>query len=180
MPASASENQLPIIKEILRHKGNISILDIGIGWGNFGKLIKDQMPQAKIIGVEVWPKYNNYQWDYYDQVIIQDIRQCLTSLRYFDIILAIDVIEHFPKDEGAGLIKQLRAKTNNLLVSVPIIDYPQGPYAGNPYEIHRAQWKPQEMLTLGAKWLYHGQIIGLFRFNGKLSAKVKQLIRRYF
>jgi len=182
MPASVSENQEPILNEISKQKENIRILDVGMGWGNFGKLIKEAFPNKKInlTGVEVWPKYKNWQWNFYDNVIISDINQCLTSLKYFDVILALDVIEHFTRDQGVKLIKELKKKTKNLLVSVPIIDFPQGAYEGNPYETHRYQWKTHEMLTLGAESLLNGQVIGVFKFKGSFRGKLKSLFLKNY
>ncbi|MFH2028881.1 MAG: glycosyltransferase [Nanoarchaeota archaeon] len=169
MPFSLPENQEPILREISQYKKEpISILDVGMGYGNFGKLIKDAFPDKdiRLTGIEIWEPYKNEQWSYYDETILDDISNLNFKLKSYDFILAIDVIEHFEKQKGIRIINELKRKAREgLLVSVPIIDMPQGSYEGNPYEEHKHQWKKDEMLRLGATQIFEGQNLGVFKFD---------------
>jgi len=161
MPVSPKCNKKPITKIVIFYinelnRENIKILDLGIGYGDFGELIKNNSQQkTEITGVEIWEKYKNPKWSYYDKIIIGDILKFIkTQSTIFDIILLLDVLEHFDRKDGLALIKQLKAITNGLLIiSTPVTKCPQGSCQGNSYETHRYIWKEKELKQLGFKIL---------------------------
>jgi len=159
MPRSYYSNRKPILKSIIDHINSenlthISILDLGIGCGNFGKLIKKKLDvEIKLSGVEIWEKYENNKWDYYDEIIISDIRDYVKQTQQkFDIILFIDVLEHFNQEDGKNIITSLiRMTKRKLIISTPVTNYPQGSYRGNPYEEHKYFWSENEFEEFGFK-----------------------------
>lgn len=130
-----------------------SILDVGAGFGKYGVLCREllELPHARyhkaqwqirLDGVEVFPGYQNPIHDYvYDRVYYGDIRTLCPGLQQYDVVLLIDVLEHFPKDEGLELLHRLVQHTGRaMIISTPVCPAPQGSYLGNQHEAHLSRW----------------------------------------
>ena len=130
-----------------------SILDIGIGFGKYGLLFRDQLEipfmryeknnwKVKIDGVEVFETYHNPVYDFaYDKVYFGDILKIVDTLQNYDCITLIDVLEHFSKEEGLLLIEKLVHHCNKgVIVSTPFYPDPQSDYLGNTFEQHKSVW----------------------------------------
>ena len=163
MPASDPFNQPHILKIVRQHNCKTA-LEVGIGWGNIGTYLKKEIPHLLIDGIEVWADYANNQWtNNYENVWIADF--CAYPINgHYDTILAIDVIEHLGKNGALYQIERLQKLARKVLVlSVPIIPYPQGAVFGNPYETHRSTWNVKEILGLGFELVAENGVIGVFR-----------------
>lgn len=172
MPVSDSES-LPTYKVLLEKYLPKSVFDIGVGYGNIGNYTKKILPNCKIYGVEIFAPYLNYKngipFSVYDSIILGDIIDLSDKLWKVDLISAFDVIEHLERQDGIKVIKQLqRVAKKGVIVTVPIIDYPQGEVFGNIHETHLTQWKVKEMEKIGGKILFKGNTVGLFYFKHKL------------
>lgn len=149
-------NREPILAEIAKIVSNntdVSVLDLGIGGGNFGKLLKQRF-NGKInplIGVEVWKDYENSQWGYYDRVEVQEIEIFLNENTIkFDIIMLIDVLEHLPYKEGYNMLKKiLPLNRKKVIVSTPVTKLAQKAHLGNQYQVHHYIWNEKELEDLG-------------------------------
>ena len=111
MPSSAIEGVQYIIEFIRRNKPDLrTVLDIGIGFGKFGYLLRDYFDakekhyfqpsewKLKITGVDVFQGYlSDIQYKIYNKIIIGDIITVLPKLGHFDLAILSDVIEHFSK-----------------------------------------------------------------------------------
>lgn len=130
-----------------------SILDIGIGFGKYGLLLREIVDVAyeryfpeewiiKIDGVEAFSNYiNPVHKHIYDNVLQGDIAHVIHNVQNYDVILLIDVLEHFSKNEGKKLIKNILLRTNKaLIISTPIYPEPQEEYQGNKFEEHKSRW----------------------------------------
>ena len=114
--------------------------------------------------------HSQSQYKNYKRIIVADIRDIINKMWSVDMIVAFDVIEHLEREEGIKVIEYLTSIVNMaLLVTVPIIDYPQEAIHGNDAEIHRTQWKFEEMLALGGNPLLKGKVVGLFEFKKGLK-----------
>jgi len=122
----------PIIMDIIRHRQPESILDIGVGSGFYGEMIRRDLPDVRLEGVEPFD-YENPRWKCYDHIYRHDVR----TSRYlaYDLFLMVDVIEHMTKEEGRALVERL---SGPVLVSTPW-HYNQGPDA-NPLQAHVSEW----------------------------------------
>lgn len=153
----------------IRHNQPKTAWDIGMGYGNIGTMAKAIVPDIELNGVDVFMPYlvdEHSQAKNYKRIIVSDVRDLIGKLWDVDMVTAFDVIEHMPREDGEKVIKYLTSIANmSLLVTCPIIDYPQEPVFGNEAERHLAQWKVEEMEALGAKTLFKGQICGLFEFK---------------
>jgi len=172
MPVSDSETYDTYVKWLEKNKPT-SCFDIGVGFGNIGNITKLILPDIKLYGVEIFAPYLNYRggkpFKVYDAIIIGDILNLKNKLWKVDFVCAFDIIEHLERKDGIETIKYLqRIAKRGVIVSVPIIDYPQGEVLGNIHETHLTQWKIDEMKKLGGKLLFKGRICGLFYFKHKL------------
>ena len=149
-----------------------SILDIGVGFGKYGLLLREvfEIPYerydksqwiTKVDGVEVFETYCNPVYDFaYDNIYYGDIIEIVDTLDRYDVIMIIDVIEHFEKEVGIELINKLLEHTNRaIIVSTPIIPAPQESYLGNEHEHHKSIWLRSDFDTY--KHIYNKVNVGL-------------------
>jgi trans-aconitate methyltransferase len=149
--------------------------DIGMGYGNIGAMAKQIIPDIELNGIDIFVPYLvdlNSHAKLYKRIIIADIRDCLDKMWPVDMITAFDIIEHLPKEDGIKVMNGLKCiAKKGLLVAMPIVDYPQESYIYDMYgvkienkaERHLSQWKVEDMIELGAKVLFKGQVCGLFQ-----------------
>lgn len=135
-----------------------SILDVGVGMGKFGLLMREYLEgwghhryckdrwQVRIDGCEIFPQYiQPWHRELYDEIIVGDIRQQRFTKPY-DLILIVDVIEHFPKPEGMALIRGLPYK--NLIISTPNFKTRGiGRNKENPHQDHLSVWTAADFRT---------------------------------
>jgi hypothetical protein len=87
----------------------------------------------------------------YDQLHIGDVREAPAHLFFRDLVVAGDVLEHMPREDAVALLHRIvegpedAPGATHILVSVPIVDSPQGEVDGNPYEAHLHQWDFDDM-----------------------------------
>ena len=176
MPGSAPENK-PVLRGLLWGllRDGSRVLDCGTGHGDVGKLIREVadargFDQVRLIGVEIWkPNIERIPPGIYDDLVHGDLHRHLGELpgETFDIVLLCDVVEHFERDQGEEVLREAQRVAEHVIVSVPIVDYPQGPWEGNPHEEHRAQWKPPELVALDFCAVYLGEVVGVFVTSAK-------------
>lgn len=172
MPASAKEGKT----EILSWVNNIDydfkkVLDLGVGKGTYSRLFRkrhSKLSSAHWIGVEAWQPYIE-QFDLrsqYHEIINKDIRLLdYSSLAPIDIAFAGDVLEHVSKEEAIMVVDRVLDICPLLIVSIPIIHYPQGALEGNPHEIHvKEDWTHREVLETFPRIRKHwtGNIVGCY------------------
>ncbi len=134
MPHSAGEN-LDYVAEFLLERRPQTIIDIGAGAMMYGNLVR-QTIKAHVTAIEVWQPYIDF-YPYkkvYDAVIQKDAR--LHDDYNVDLVIAGDVLEHMSEEEMKELVAKIRSQAKWLILSVPVIHYPQGHLEDNPYEEH--------------------------------------------
>ncbi len=156
MPYSSSSGKTwiqRIAKNLMKCCHSQSILDVGAGTGNYYHLLKSGMPFAKFTGLEIWGPYiEKYELDKkYDKMIQADIREFEATEKYGITILG-DILEHMTKDEAIQVYDKVLKSSEFVMISIPIVPYPQDEYMGNPYEKHiKDDWS-------------HGEVLLSFRF----------------
>jgi hypothetical protein len=147
MPFS-NPDHIPAIIHLACAVQPLKILDVGIGMGAYGFLLRQYLDIAReqlnssqwrvrIDGIEVFEGYRNPVWDYaYDQVLIGDVRDIIPSMEPYDLILMADVLEHFDLPEARRLIAQSLKRARVVIASTPNREHPQGAWAGNEAERH--------------------------------------------
>ncbi len=156
MPTSQYEQISKIVSLAVHLKPN-SVLDIGPGFGKYGVLLREYLEfwdtknqnykkfNKKIDCVEAFEKYITPIHKFvYNKIIIGDIKEKIKTLEEYDLILLIDVIEHFEKKEGIKLLKQLLDKGKYILISTPKLVEEQKDSFGNKYETHKSEWSKKD------------------------------------
>lgn len=133
MPVSNKQNR-PIILDLIKKYKPYSILDLGIGKGDYGKAVIEMCLCKKIDGVEIWD-WRNPQWKFYQYVFYAKIQEFDFSNRTYDLYLFIDVLEHLEKEEA---LEVLRKVPKTMIICIPV-NYPQE-IEGLPYETHKSEW----------------------------------------
>ena len=186
MPTS-HYHQIGKIVELILLLRPRSVLDIGIGYGKYGVLAREFLEfwledkpykerRIRIDGIEGFPEYiNGGQRYYYDEIYIGNALDTVHALGQYDLILIIDVLEHFTEKDGLELLKQCTAKGKHVLISTPLDIGEQGAVFGNEYERHRFQWKRKHFAHFSSVtffWNYHS-MLALIGPEGK---RIKRMI----
>lgn len=130
-----------------------SVLDIGVGFGKWGALAREYTDvnkgrcakaqwQVRIDGIEIFPAYKSVLWEAYTKVYIGNAISVLPTLSNYDLIMAVEVLEHMKKEDGLSLIAAIKAKSRNFIVSYS--NSVSVPVFGNKYEQHISKWGPAD------------------------------------
>lgn len=153
---------VPLILKLITQVRPSSILDVGIGFGRYGLLAREYTDvmndcyrkedwKVKIVGIEVFEPYlTDVHRHIYDEIIIGNAIDILDNLPSFDVVLAADIIEHFPKEEGLIFLdKLMKVTSKRLIITTPGYKFPQGELFGNPYEEHKSNWRKDDFASRG-------------------------------
>lgn len=159
MPSSHHKQITKIIDFIIRLNPQ-SILDVGAGFGKYGVLCREYLElwdgryeytfKRRIDCVEAFGSYITPLHKYiYNNIYVDDVLKLIDKkLNTYDLVMLIDVLEHFDKATGQNLLQSLLSNkkiATNLLISTPKDAQAQGAGFGNEYEIHRSQWSREEL-----------------------------------
>jgi SAM-dependent methyltransferase len=159
MPSSYLGN-VPVIVRTMARLDPARVLDVGPGYGRYGFLFRERVDDFRwervLHGVDVFPDYMQRSGvsALYDRMYEGDFLEVEFDEQY-DLVLLIDVLEHFTEDDGGRALEKALALAPTVLIATPI-GYEQGEMYGNPYEEHRSEW-PTERLDAfagghGARW----------------------------
>ncbi len=159
MPSSHIHHIAPIMEIVLATRPQ-SVLDIGVGFGKFGFLCREYLElwdgretygdwQKRIDGIEAFEPYITPVHEYiYNNIYVGNALEILPTLEsHYDLILLIDVIEHFSLTDGQELLTECSHRSKACLISTPTIASPQESAFGNPFETHRSQWTHEQFAT---------------------------------
>lgn len=130
-----------------------SILDIGVGFGKYGFLSREYLElydgrevyndwKVRIEGIEAFSQFLTPVHEFiYDKIYIGNAIDILPSLKNnFDLVLIIDVLEHFSYEDGMELLRVCHTTANNILISIPKkVSYQLNSF-NNPFETHKFQF----------------------------------------
>lgn len=120
------------------------LLDIGAGSGTYANLLKIEPCARKHLHLTAVEIHAPYVHGYglrakYDEVIIGDARTLV--LPDSEVVILGDVLEHMSFGEARQLWHKARAAaTTAVFLSLPIVEWPQGPVLGNEHEAHLHTW----------------------------------------
>jgi len=162
MPTSDAEGKDWSLDWFRYHLPN-TVTDVGPGEGTYAKLFRPVHEGVWWTGIEVHRPYiKKYRLNstktrrMYDELHVEDVRESESHLFHRDLVIFGDVLEHVERDDAVALLQRAEAAGAwNILVSVPIVDSPQGEVDGNPHEAHLHQWDADDMdavmASLGGK-----------------------------
>lgn len=185
--ASSRYESVPMIVEYMRKVKPNTVLDLGVGFGKIGWLVREYLEawndrvlknqwSINLIGIEIFEDYHKdgLQRLLYDDIIYEDILNIIEIfpiVNRIDLICAIDVIEHLTKDSAMCLLEEIKDIGNNILLSIPIGKrWLRKSYGQNPYEAHLSSWEIVELEDIGYKTIHHykipdGREMGIFCYE---------------
>jgi len=189
MPSS-HHYQLNEIIELIIETNPVKLLDIGIGYGKYGFLAREYLElwepgaaydshKRQIDGIEAFDAYiTPLHRLIYDQIFSGDARDILPLLSdRYDLVLMIDVLEHFTYDDGLKVLEECRRCGRNILISVPRIMSEQEEVYGNPFETHRYNWKRKDFSGIPDKFfIYNAK--STICYIGEDSRYIGQILRK--
>ncbi len=199
MPSSHS-NQLNEIVRLICLTDPKSLLDIGIGFGKYGFLAREYLElwdgrekyddwKRRVDGIEVFPQYVTPMHKIiYNNVFIGNALDILPGLKEnYDLVLLIDVLEHFDFQDGIRLLEECKRRCRNIIVSTPLRMTAQKDAFDNPFETHRFQWQRKHFGRFANKFFVAHEL-SLICYIGddaqtvrrKQPSEIKSLIKKYF
>jgi hypothetical protein len=171
MPRSLAEGKAWISHVVPRLRP-ATVLDVGPGQGTYADLLRDITPGASWSCVEVHEPYVDMfdLWQKYDVVHIADIRFFAWPRRY-DVVILGDVLEHMPLLDALTVWTRARLNARNVVLSIPIIEYPQGVHYSNVHEAHLHTWSHDLVVGLlpgVSRWQCYPSI-GVYLARGTLA-----------
>jgi len=145
-----------------------SLLDLGCGRGIIGALCRIYRNPRRLVGVDIFDPYLEFcrKYSFYDEVIKWDLNILPLPFKdgEFDVVTAIEVIEHLPKKSGEKLLTEMeRIACKRVIVSTPNVFFQQKNYDKNEYQIHKSLWTWRDFVSRGYKTYGVGKFILLGR-----------------
>lgn len=163
MPWSYEEGKGWLAERITAHAPK-SILDVGVGAGTYAQLLRPRLLGTSMIGIEVFEPYRGMFGldDLYDELLIGDARTIPWPKA--DVVIMGDVVEHMPYDDAVLMWSKARnAASAAVFVSLPIVEFPQGPEFGNDHERHEHDWTHADVLAMpGVVDYLAGEVLGCY------------------
>ncbi len=211
MPTSAWHYISPILQrvyELHQHQPIRRVLDVGVGSGKWGFLAREVVDfyansvyfkpdwRLRLVGIEAFERYRTPIHDHvYDRVYWGDAIEILRggdlASETFDIIFAMEVIEHIEKSAGEWLLERLVSQAERAVVLSfpPEVDaeghhiFEQGATHGNPYEAHKSIWTVKDLASFEYQeiaplcYLVHGKAVGVSVIGEKSSSVRERGVR---
>jgi 2-polyprenyl-3-methyl-5-hydroxy-6-metoxy-1,4-benzoquinol methylase len=139
MPGSVGKFN-DLIYKFLEEIKPTSILDVGVGAGSYGKLIKNIYPNTTVTGIEPTESYiGQYNLDQvYDSIHVTTIQEYIKGdVGIHDVVLCIDVLEHLFLSEAIDMLEALTYHSKWIILAWPN-DVNQNWVDGNYYEKHKS------------------------------------------
>jgi SAM-dependent methyltransferase len=174
MPSS-SIFQIPLIIERSVALDPKSVLDIGIGFGKYGYLLREYLDVmryryrknewvTRIDAIEAHPDYVLTLHQYiYDDIYIGNAAESIKKFpdKFYDLILVIDVLEHFEKEVGLAFLSECKRVGKTTIICTPVNFFEQGAVFNNEYEIHKSVFvkedfdylEPKEVINNYGGWI---------------------------
>ncbi|MGE5424948.1 MAG: hypothetical protein ACM3N9_06270 [Syntrophothermus sp.] len=190
MPSSHHLQMNEIMDLVIRTRPD-KLLDIGIGFGKYGYLSREYLElwdekgfygsrKYTIDGIEAFEAYvTPLHRLIYDDIFIGNALDVLPGLqKHYDLILLVDVFEHFTESEGWHLLDLCMQKADNIIISVPKDLSLQEDVFGNPFETHKYPWKEKDFKKIGNKFVLHN-VKSLIVYIGRDSKRIGGEITKY-
>jgi SAM-dependent methyltransferase len=164
LPWSADENRDFLLSYI---GPDDRVLDVGAGAGIWADLLGERgYRRIRRHAVEIFEPYISRfgLQEKYGKIHIGDFRELALPHNVYNILILGDVLEHFVYEEAMTVwekARQIVGPEGLVLLSTPIIDFPQGEEEGNIHEAHLSSFDMEALRSLsGVSDSQEGTIIG--------------------
>ncbi len=138
----------------------VSVLDAACGLSLKSKYIPAQIR----VGVDIHEEYFKHIEAEVPYVVLKyDIRKLneIFIPKSFDIVIALDVVEHLEKEESLELLRQCeKIARKAVIIETPKGYIPQNMdiqgHGGDEWQTHRCGWEPEEFEALGYQTVVRG------------------------
>jgi len=187
MPSSRSDTIDVVCQVFLNLKPEEDkILALGMGFGKYGVLAREYTDiwrgnidpkdwKMRIDGVEGFKPYTTlWQELVYSNIYNAEILMFMKNNEIkYDVILLIDVLEHFSKQDGIELLLLMQEKCNKYFVVVtPINVMNQSAVNENNFERHISQWEQRELMEFGSIYTNDRAFVLLGEGKGSLKKEL--------
>ncbi|MFC1514973.1 class I SAM-dependent methyltransferase [Candidatus Omnitrophota bacterium] len=187
MPSSFKNTIIPVVEAAEQIKPS-SVLDIGIGFGKWGFLLREYLEVSKehdiygeegrfkwtlkIDGIEVCEKYiKDLHRSIYNNIFVGDAFNLIDGLGQYDLVILGDVIEHFEKEKGRALVRKCVDKARKaVIISTPTYFFNQRNWYGNVAEKHKSLWTESDFS--------HYQNIDVYYSRGVMVVIIKKISKK--
>jgi ubiquinone/menaquinone biosynthesis C-methylase UbiE len=155
-----------------------TILDMGIGFGIWGYLMRTLRKPSLLVGTDINLDYllASKKHNIYDFLVLASASSLPFRERVFDYVLAIEVIEHLPKVDGERMFAELeRVCRGKIVLTTPNGFLEQHPCVAPDSEIHKSGWSAEEFRREGYKVRGIG-LKGSSRFRSRESLTMYGLL----
>lgn len=131
-----------------------TILDVGIGFGIWGYLMRKLRKPSLLVGIDINLDYlsASKKHNIYDHLVLASASHVPFRKGTFDYVLAIDVIEHLPKVDGERVFTGVECVCKGkIIITTPNGYLEQHPCGAPESETHRSGWSPEEFRRKGYK-----------------------------
>lgn len=162
-----------------------NILDVACGRGLPMMVLKQRMKFQRIEGVDLYEPYiyECKRLEIHDSYMISDVRKLPYKNKSFDVVMALQVLEHLEKNESLKILDKLeKIAKKQVIVSMPIGKTYHPPADGNILQLHKSGFLPSELKDRGYKVIKMGrkEIEGetglINKFNNNIWKKLIYLL----
>ena len=184
-------HQLTDIVELIVFTNPQSVLDVGVGFGKYGVLCREYLDlrdgreeyynwRRRVDGIEIFEAYLTPLHAFiYDHIYLGDALKILPGLETtYDLLLLVDVIEHFDYETGLNLLNACQKAARNVLVSTPHQFISQKAAFGNVFETHRSHWRKKHFSRFAPKCFIPNEY-SLICYLGEDTPRIKQTMLNF-
>lgn len=154
-----------------------SILDLACGRGLPMRKIRSRMKIKYAVGVDLFKPYLKecQSLKLHDKYVCTDVRKLPFKEKSFDVVLALQVLEHIPKKDSWRVLERLeKIARKQVIVSMPIGKSFHLAVDGNKLQLHQSAFFPEELEQRGYKTIKAGRkelvdekegVINRFEYN---------------
>lgn len=125
-------------------KGMNSMLDIGC---HFGEHTKNLNIERKLfMDIERQPNAPEPFWEFN----VSNLRQAAPTCGTFELVIALDLIEHLSKDEGNEFLSAVELVANKrIIIFTPLHGFMVNVHKNPTHHDHKSGWEPEEFTSRG-------------------------------
>jgi SAM-dependent methyltransferase len=129
-----------------------SVLDVGCGNNSpIGRFARKPPRAVGVDAHEPWIDESRAR-GIHDEYRLSDVMRIgdLFTPASFDVVVACDLLEHLPADDGSRLLERMESLARErVVILTPNGWLRQEATWGNPYQVHRAGWSPADLRSRG-------------------------------